>query len=48
MEKWMIVSCPIPHRIERAFAAYMLGGMTRTEYCQRVGYLLNIRGGNGE
>lgn len=36
----MISSCQVPYSIERAFAAYMLGGMTRSEYCQRVSYLL--------
>lgn len=48
LKSWMISSSPVPHSIERAFSSYMLGGMTRLEYCQRVNYLLKIRGGKGE
>lgn len=40
---WRVCPEPVSHSIERVFDNYMLGRMSRLEYCQRVGYLLQIK-----
>ncbi|MDY7989886.1 hypothetical protein UY286_04790 [Paenibacillus polymyxa] len=42
-KSWMFSSCQVPYSIERVFMVYMLGGMTSSEYCQRVSYLLEVK-----
>ncbi|GGH48458.1 hypothetical protein GCM10008014_12390 [Paenibacillus silvae] len=40
---WRVCPERVFYSIERVFDNYMLGRMSRLEYCQRVGYLLQTR-----
>lgn len=41
---WRVNSAPVSHTIERAFDAYVLGKLTRHEYCNCAAYLLSAKG----